>query len=620
MITKMNNKWIKINYFLVGTVIAITVIILNYFYKLYRYNLTFKNKVYPNVFIDNQDFSGFTKMQIIEYFSKASNKLQDKRFTAIYKDQPISTFSASGINLKYDGETAAEQAYLIGRSSHALSRFYQVFSSLIKIQKYQLLSNLNYNHEPIKEFVSKSEESYNKPARNALFKFENGKVTSFRNEEKGLKILSDQFLMDFDENIKNLKDQFEGMTELFVNAKPLIKKLPHILGSKEERVYLVLYQNDKERRATGGFLTFYAVFKINKGKMTIHRSDDIYSLDAEISNHPKAPREILTYHKGVSQFYIRDSNLSPDFVESIKLFEGLNQKSGAKVVYDGIITLDSKILVDMLTIFGDVEVNGIRFSAKIDKRCDCPEAIYTLFDLVDRPVNYVKVNRKGIMGDLMYRLFYNALGFSPSKYWGTLIQTMFKNLDEKHILVYFKDAETQKSLEQLNFAGRIRDFKGDFLHINNVNFAGAKSNMFVSESIESKTNGSEREVTIVFKNPYPASDCNLERGGLCLNATLRNWIRFYVPEGSKLISLQGSTKKVQTYDELGKTVFEGFLEIMPMGQGKVIVKYTLPSTVDTKNYSLLVQKQPGVMEQKLKVSFNNKSLFDGLLITDKIVK
>lgn len=421
-------------------------------------------------------------------------------------------------------------------------------------------------------------------------------------------------------NIVNLKDQFEGMTELFVNAKPLIKKLPHILGSKEERVYLVLYQNDKERRATGGFLTFYAVFKINKGKMTIYRSDDIYSLDAEISNHPKAPREILTYHKGVSQFYIRDSNLSPDFVESIKLFESLNQKSGAKVVYDGIIALDSKILVDMLTIFGDVEVNGIRFSAKIDKRCDCPQAIYTLFDLVDRPVNYVKVNRKGIMGDLMYRLFYNALGFSPSKYWGTLIQTMFKNLDEKHILVYFKDAETQKSLEQLNFAGRLRETKGDYLHINNVNFAGAKSNMFVSESIESKTNGSEREVTIVFRNPYPASDCNLERGGLCLNATLRNWIRFYVPEGSKLISLKGSTKKVQTYDELGKTVFEGFLEIVPKGQGSVVVKYSLPPSVDTKNYSLLIQKQPGVMEQKLKVSFNNKSLFDGLLITDKIVK
>jgi len=422
------------------------------------------------------------------------------------------------------------------------------------------------------------------------------------------------------DTITNLKDQFEGMTELFVNAKPLIKKLPEILGSKKEKTYLVLYQNDKEKRATGGFLTFYAVFKIKNGKMTIYRSDDIYSLDASISNHPKAPQEILTYHKGVSQFYIRDSNLSPDFIQSIKLFESLYQKSGAKVEYDGIIALDSKILVDMLTIFGDVDVNGIRFSAKIDHRCDCPQAIYTLFDLVDRPVGYFKDNRKGILGDLMYRLFYNAIGFSPSKYWGTLMQTMFKNLEEKHILVYFNDLETQKSLEQLNFAGRIKDYQGDYLHVNNVNFAGAKSNMFVNESIDSKTNGQTREVTVNFKNPYPASDCNLERGGLCLNATLRNWIRFYVPLGSKLVSFKGSIKKVQTYDELGKTVYEGFLEIVPKGQGTVIIKYTLPSNVDVNNYSLLVQKQPGVENQKWKVEFDNQSLFDGVLETDKEIK
>ena len=422
------------------------------------------------------------------------------------------------------------------------------------------------------------------------------------------------------DKIINLKDQFEGMTELFVNAKPLIKKLPEILGSREEKTYLILYQNDKERRATGGFLTFYAIFKVKNGKMTIYRSDDIYSLDNSIADHPVAPPEILTYHKGVSQFYIRDSNLSPDFVQSIKLFESLYKRSGAKVQYDGIIALDSKILVDMLTIFGDVDVNGIRFSAKIDQRCDCPQVIYTLFDLVDRPVGYFRENRKGILGDLMYRLFYNAIGFSPSKYWGTLMQTMFKNLEEKHILVNFVDSEAQQSLEQMNFAGKIRDYKGDYLHINNVNFAGAKSNMFVSEKIDSKTNGKDREVTVNFRNPYPASDCNLERGGLCLNATLRNWIRVYVPQGSKLVSFKGSTKKVQTYDELGKTVFEGFLEIVPKGQGTIIVKYTLPSNIDFNNYSLLIQKQPGVENQKWKVEFNNRSLFDGVLETDKEIR
>lgn len=422
------------------------------------------------------------------------------------------------------------------------------------------------------------------------------------------------------ERIINIKEQFEGMASLFVDAKPLIKKLPEILGSKKEKTYLILYQNDKERRATGGFLTFYAVFKIRNGKMTIGQSNDIYSLDQSIADHPKAPPEIITYHKGVSVFNIRDSNLSPDFVESVKLFESLYQKSGSKVAYDGIITMDSKILVDMLTIFGDTEVSGVNFSAKEDQRCDCPEAIYTLFDIVDRPVGYFKENRKGILGDLMYALFYKAIGYSPSKYWGTLTQTMYRNLQEKHILLYFVDGDIQKSVEQINFAGRIKNYKGDYLHINNVNFAGAKSNMFVDETVTSETKDNQREVTVNFKNPYPHSDCNLERGGLCLNATLRNWIRFYVPKGSKLISLQGSIKKVQTYNELGKTVFEGFLEVPTQGQATVIVKYTLPSNIDLNNYSLLIQKQPGVENQKWKVEFNNKSLFDGVLETDKEIK
>jgi hypothetical protein len=420
--------------------------------------------------------------------------------------------------------------------------------------------------------------------------------------------------LDLRGQITNVKEQFSGMSSLFVDAKPLIKKLPQILGSREEKTYLILYQNDKERRATGGFLTFYAVFKIKDGKMSIDRSDDIYSLDESIANHPKAPPEILTYHKDVSTFNIRDSNLSPDFVESVKLFESLYKKSGSRVEYDGIFAMDSKILVDMLTIFGDTSVGGVNFSAKEDKRCDCPEAIYTLFDIVDRPVNYVKVNRKGILGDLMFTLFQTAIRSSPSRYWGSLTGKMLENLQEKHILLYFVDKDIQKSVEQINFAGRINNYDNDYLHINNVNFAGAKANMFVSEEIEAETKGKNKTVTVNFKNPYPHSDCNLERGGLCLNATLRNWIRFYVPKGAKLVSFEGSQMKTQSYDELGKTVFEGYLEVPTQGKATVTLKYSLPKSVSTD--SLLIQKQPGVAKQEWKVKVNNKKVFDGILDKD----
>lgn len=424
--------------------------------------------------------------------------------------------------------------------------------------------------------------------------------------------------------IKNAKEQFSGLSKLFVDAKPLVKRLPEIFGNEEEKTYLVLFQNDKELRATGGFLTAYTVFKVRSGKIKVERSKDIYTLDNSIGIHPAAPKEILTYHKEVDRFYIRDSNLSPDLPSSIKLFDSLYENSGEKVKYDGIVTLDTKILVDMLTIFGDTETRGIRFSASIDKRCDCPQVIYKLLDEIDRPVGYIKEDRKGILGDLMYELFYKAIGFSPSKYWGTLVQEMLQNLQEKHILVYFVDSDLQSSIEKLNFAGRIRETKGDYLHISNVNFAGAKANLFTSQAISSKTQTNagkiSREVKVEFRNPYPHSDCNLERGGLCLNATLRNWIRLYVPKGSKLISFDGSKKKVQTYDDLDKTVFEGYLEITPKGKAEVVVKYTLPNTVDTKDYSLLVQKQPGTYEDKLKVEVDGKSIYDGALDIDKEIK
>lgn len=426
------------------------------------------------------------------------------------------------------------------------------------------------------------------------------------------------------DRIANLQEQFIGVSSLFVDAKPLLKKIPEIFGKDKEKTYLILFQNENELRATGGFLTAYGIFKVKNGKISIEKSEDIYSLDNSISSHPEAPDKILKYHKGVSRFYIRDSNLSPDFVQSVKLFESLYQQSGSKTNYDGIIALDSKVLVDMLTIFGDTEADGVVFSAKTDKRCDCPQVIYQLFDMIDRPVNYIKANRKGILGDLMYALFYKAIGFSPSKYWGTLAQTMFTNLDEKHILLYFKDPSLQSSIEKLNYAGRINKYGGDYLHVNNVNFAGAKSNLFITKTTTSKTkidsNSIKREVSVEFKNPYPHSDCNLERGGLCLNATLRNWIRVYVPKGSQLTAFKGSLTPVVTYDELDKTVYEGFMQISPQGKAQVMVTYTLPLTITAKNYTLLIQKQPGTERDKLKAEIDGINVYDGLFDRDKELK
>lgn len=425
----------------------------------------------------------------------------------------------------------------------------------------------------------------------------------------------------------------DGVT--FINdARPLIKILPNLLGEPKEKKYLVIFQNDKEIRPTGGFITAYSVFRLSQGIIHVDASSDIYGLDNSIRGKSKAPRPILEYLPKVSTFNLRDSNLSPDFVTSMETFKSMYDKSSGPNV-DGIIAVDTHALVGAMNILGEITAAGVTFTTKIDARCGCPQVIYKLEEIADTPVQadfrYVDVYavnaaRKNIIGDLMYAIMDKALSSSPKLYWGSLFQEMVNQTAQKHVLYYVYDKNAQVGLEALNASGRILPFEGDYLHINEANFGGAKSNLFTTEDVlqnyEVKSDGTiTKTITINYKNPFPPSDCNLERGNLCLNAVLRDWIRIYVPIGSKMVDSKGSEVKMITYDELGKTVFEGFLTVRPKGVAKFTISYTLPFKIDKNSpLPLLIQKQGGTPGFEYTVSVNGSKKEKFPLLTDKTLK
>lgn len=443
------------------------------------------------------------------------------------------------------------------------------------------------------------------------------------------------------DQIISAKEVIENAANLFVNAQPLLVNLPSLLGEPTEKRYLVLFQNDKELRATGGFITAYAQFRFSKGKAILEKADDIYALDNAKQKKFSAPPEILKFHKGVYQLDIRDSNLSPDYKLSMQQFETMYDTVAGKEKIDGIWALDTHVLVEALKILGPIGVYGREFSATIDKRCDCPRAIYELEDYSSRPVNYVRTARKDIIGVLMQTILHQALGVSPSKYWGKLFQMLLTEINQKHVLAYFHDTSIQKAAESFNLAGRImtasetatllkyQEGNGwDYLHINNSNMAGAKSNMFVSDKVikDVTVNGDNAittKLTIDYKNPYPGSDCGLESGGLCLNAPLRNWIRIYTPLGSKLTNSKGAISpkdgnsvQMDTYDSLGKTVFEGFLIVNPLGTAKLELTYASPVKSTDHKYHVLVQKQPGTDGTEYTIKLNGRDVSKTTLLTD----
>ena len=407
------------------------------------------------------------------------------------------------------------------------------------------------------------------------------------------------------ENIVTLKTTVAGAAESLSQFQPIIKILPDLLGNPDPKRYLIIFQNDAELRPTGGFLTAYATMKITKGKIEPGISEDIYTLDAGFKKKVPAPEPILKYLPLVYNWNLRDMNLSPDFKDSMDTFTGYMKESSVAPEFDALVAIDTEVPVRILKVLGPIGVPGYggKFSADIDPRCDCPQVIYELENIITRPTYEIREGRKSILGPLMNSMLANMMG-SPKAKWAEFFNIFSESIKQKHLLMYFKDPSRQEAVEALGAAGRINDYVGDYLHISDTNFAGAKSNMFVTQEVEQNASVNEdgsvtRKLILTYKNPRPGDNCNLEAGKLCLNGLLRHWQRIYVPKGSVLKSAKGYELDMATTEDLGKTVFEGFYTLSPQSVKKLEIEYTVPAaTITGEQYKLLIQKQPGTKDIK----------------------
>jgi len=254
-------------------------------------------------------------------------------------------------------------------------------------------------------------------------------------------------------------------------------------------------------------------------------------------------------------------------------------------------------------VIGPIGVPGFgNFSTKTDPQCNCPQVIHELesFADVEGPIIWDPVtgkiilrpknsdNRKKIIGPLMNSILANALG-QPKEKLADLFQAGFTSLIEKHVLFYMYDTKTQNAVSDFGLGRTIKDYSGDYLHVNDANLGGRKSNLYATEEVLQDINVANdgsvtKTVTITYKNPQTQDGW--------LNSVLPTWVRVYVPKGSTLIASEGLEAKQDPYEDLGKTVFAGFFQLRPEGVSKVTFQYKLPFKV-SKNYNLLVQKQPG---------------------------
>jgi hypothetical protein len=396
---------------------------------------------------------------------------------------------------------------------------------------------------------------------------------------------------------------------------------------------LILFQNDKELRPTGGFLTAYSIAKVDKGRFIPVVSGDTYNLDDRYTPTIPAPDPFKKYLKGIyvlsNKYRLRDMNWSPDFAQSMQLFTTEAQKAGITKI-DGVIAVDTQMLVNLLDVIGPIGVSGYgEFSTKIVPQCNCPQVIYELESFADiegpivwsenepgkivyAPANYD--NRKKIIGPLMNSILSNTMG-QPKDKLPALFNAAVKSLTEKHTLFYLFDEKSENAIETFGIGGNVKDYDGDYLMINDANLGGRKSNLYTTQEVTQDINIAkdgtvEKTLTLTYKNS--------EKQDGWLNSILPNWVRVYVPKGSELISSEGLEDSQDPYEDLGKTVFAGFFQLRPLGIAKVTFTYKLPFKVDS-SYKLLIQKQPGT-DAPLYTINKAKTMQEFYLSTDKELK
>jgi hypothetical protein len=426
--------------------------------------------------------------------------------------------------------------------------------------------------------------------------------------------------------VDTAKNFITGAFYTVSEARPVLQVAPSMLGQPTPKTYMLIFQNDKELRATGGFMTAYAFLTLDKGKISSTQSDDIYRLDEKLLQvcqnricplTPPAP--IVRYlpeadGRARTAWSMRDSNISPDVPTSAKNFERMYDLLPSTQSFDGIIFIDTNVVEDLISITGPIDIFGTKYSADWDKRCNCPNVIYEL-------ENYAQIiekgeqDRKAILGTLMQQLLARSLGASTER-MPEFVNAGVKLANNKHIIFYMKDPKAQEALSQLGWTGEVKNTTGDYLMVNDSNFAGGKTNLYVTQEVnlDIDTNSKKHKLTINYKNP--------EKYGSWLNGINRDYVRVYVPQGSKLTASKGSDVQVTTIEEeLGKTVFEAFIQVNPGGSRTLTFEYETPKDYQQGNtYPILIQKQPGTKDFQYKIKINGVQRSSFGLNTDENLK
>ncbi|MCR4314317.1 MAG: DUF4012 domain-containing protein [Candidatus Uhrbacteria bacterium] len=410
-----------------------------------------------------------------------------------------------------------------------------------------------------------------------------------------------------------------------------------LLGADGTKRYLIVFQNNTEIRPTGGFIGSFAEVKVHNGVIE-HLNvpgGGSYDLQGTLQENLRAPEPLQLLS---ARWEFQDGNWFPDFPTSARQLMQFYEDAGGPSV-DGVLAVNATFVSELIGLLGPIEME--EYSRTIDEENFIFETQKIAEYEFDKEVN----TPKAFIGDLAPKLVEKMIQKSSEDFLA-VVDYLNTGLTRKDLQLYLADQELERQILAQGWGGEMKQTQGDYLMVVDTNLGGGKTDGVIQEHADLHVDVSQ-DGTIT--NTLTISRTHFGIQGLLFTGVNNvDYLRVYVPKGSTLLEASGFSIPDQSLFEIpdeewtidddlayglltttvdpqsgtmvseehGKAVFGNWVQTMPGSTSTVTIKYRLPFKLaslnggrvvaslkslvglpQTDTYSLLVQKQSGVLDR-----------------------
>lgn len=444
---------------------------------------------------------------------------------------------------------------------------------------------------------------------------------------------------EFQDQFDTIKKQVSQFNQDFHTLSSFSDFMLQVLGHKQKKRYLIIFQNNSELRPTGGFMGSLALVDFYQGEI---KNIEIpgggpYDFQGTLYERLKPPAPLLLVN---DRWQLQDSNWFFNFPASAKKIEWFYQKAGGPSV-DGVIAINATLVENLLQHLDPIEMPEYNKVIKAENFInETQKAVELEYDKKEnQPKKFIR--------DLTPKLL-TSIFTARDENLANILKMLNQSFAKKEIQIYLNDPNLQEKVQKYNWSGQVKQTSKDYLAVVAINLLGGKTDRVIKQNIDLDAK--------IDKNGYITNTLTVKRThfgnptDIFEGMTNNCYLKIFAPKGSQLISAEGFSKmnedkfftpaentetdkdlrnqirlvktdpisKTKIYQETGKTVFANWIST-PVGQTKEIkISYVLPFRLnmpqpentmekiynyffenksDSQFYSIFIQKQSGIENQ-----------------------